>query len=119
MLVGGAVSAKAQTPTVSGWDAYSKNGLLVNDYEQLPVHREIFRCRYLGEVACRPQNAKIDSNVRRLLRPNTKQQVVVLVDAATLREAEKLIEACEHCNDEDAQIPFDNILDASLAPIRA
>jgi len=31
--------------------------------------------------------------------------------AATLREAERLIESCEACNPEDAQIPFDNILD--------
>ena len=33
------------------------------------------------------------------------------VDAATLRKAEQLIESCEACNPEDAQIPFDNILD--------
>jgi hypothetical protein len=36
---------------------------------------------------------------------------VVLVDAATLRKAERLIESCEHCNEEGAEIPFDNILD--------
>jgi hypothetical protein len=35
----------------------------------------------------------------------------VLVEEATVREAEKLIESCEHCNPEDAVIPFDNILD--------
>jgi hypothetical protein len=35
----------------------------------------------------------------------------VLVDAATLREAERLIESCEHCNPEGAEIPFDVILD--------
>jgi hypothetical protein len=28
-----------------------------------------------------------------------------------LREAERLIESCEHCNPEGAEIPFDNILD--------
>jgi len=33
----------------------------------------------------------------------------VLVDAATLREAERLIESCEH--PEGAEIPFDVILD--------
>jgi hypothetical protein len=33
------------------------------------------------------------------------------VNAATLREAEKLIESCEHCNEEGAEIPFDAILD--------
>jgi hypothetical protein len=39
------------------------------------------------------------------------QQVVVLVQSATLRQAERLIESCEHCNEEGVQIPFDNILD--------
>jgi hypothetical protein len=39
------------------------------------------------------------------------QQNVILVDAATLRESEKLIESCERCNEDGAQIPFDNILD--------
>ena len=43
--------------------------------------------------------------------PTPGQQVVVLVDAATLRQAQWLIETCEHCNEESAQIPFDNILD--------
>jgi hypothetical protein len=38
-------------------------------------------------------------------------KIVVLVDAATLRKAERLIESCEHCNPEGAEIPFDNILD--------
>ena len=35
----------------------------------------------------------------------------MLIDAATLRKAERLIESCEHCNPEGAEIPFDNILD--------
>jgi hypothetical protein len=43
--------------------------------------------------------------------PTPEQQVVVLVQSATLRQAERLIESCEHCNEEGAQIPFDNILD--------
>ena len=43
--------------------------------------------------------------------PTPEQQVVVLVDAATLRRAERLIESCEYCNEEGAQIPFDNVLD--------
>jgi hypothetical protein len=42
--------------------------------------------------------------------PTPEEQNVVLVDATTLRQAEKLIESCEHCNPE-AAIPFDNILD--------
>jgi hypothetical protein len=43
--------------------------------------------------------------------PTPEQQVVVLVQSATLRQAERLIESCERCNEEGAQIPFDNILD--------
>jgi hypothetical protein len=35
----------------------------------------------------------------------------VLVNAATLRTAEALIESCERCNPKDAEIPFDIILD--------
>ena len=43
--------------------------------------------------------------------PTPVQQNVVLIDAATLHKAERLIESCERCNPEDAEIPFDNILD--------
>ena len=43
--------------------------------------------------------------------PTPEQQIVVLIGAATLRKAERLIESCEACNPEEAQIPFDNILD--------
>jgi len=43
--------------------------------------------------------------------PSPEQQNIVLLDAVTLREAENLIESCETCNPEGAQIPFDNILD--------
>ena len=43
--------------------------------------------------------------------PTPDQQRVMLVDSATLRSAEKLIESCEHCNPEGAEIPFDNVLD--------
>ena len=43
--------------------------------------------------------------------PPPEQQNVVLVNAATLREAERLIESCEGCNPDAAEIPFDNILD--------
>jgi hypothetical protein len=35
----------------------------------------------------------------------------VLIDAGTLRKAEKLIESCEHCNPAGAEIPFDVVLD--------
>ena len=43
--------------------------------------------------------------------PTPKQQNVVLINTATLREAERLIESCEHCNPEGAEIPFDMTLD--------
>src|SRR5215831_12754497 len=43
--------------------------------------------------------------------PTPEEQNIVLVNAATLREAEKLIDSCEQCNPEGAEIPFDNILD--------
>jgi hypothetical protein len=50
--------------------------------------------------------------------PLSEQQNVVLIDRAILREAEKLIESCEHCN-ADAEIPFDNVLDQLTAQIPA
>ena len=43
--------------------------------------------------------------------PISEEQIIVLVATPTLRKAEKLIEYCEHCNPEGAEIPFDNILD--------
>jgi hypothetical protein len=36
---------------------------------------------------------------------------VFAVSAATLRQAENLIEGCEFCHPDDAEIPFDWILD--------
>jgi hypothetical protein len=33
------------------------------------------------------------------------------VDSAVIRVAEKQIESCEHCNPENAEVPFDWILD--------
>jgi hypothetical protein len=43
--------------------------------------------------------------------PLPKEQHVILIDVAILRKAERLIESCEHCNAEDAEIPFNSILD--------
>ena len=43
--------------------------------------------------------------------PPLEEQRIILVDAATLHEAEQSIESCEACNVEGAEIPFDNILD--------
>jgi hypothetical protein len=40
-----------------------------------------------------------------------EEQKVILIDAAILSKAEELIESCEGCNPDGAQIPFDNILD--------
>jgi hypothetical protein len=36
---------------------------------------------------------------------------LVPVDADAIRQAEKLIDGCEHCHEEDADVPFDWILD--------
>ena len=35
----------------------------------------------------------------------------MLIANKMLRKAEQLIESCDHCNPESAEIPFDNILD--------
>jgi hypothetical protein len=43
--------------------------------------------------------------------PTPEEQLVVLIDARTVRQAEQMIESCEHCNPEHAEIPFDWILD--------
>ena len=51
------------------------------------------------------------SRVGFLLDPPPEQQNVVLINATTLHEAERLIESCEGCNPDGAEIPFDAILD--------
>jgi hypothetical protein len=43
--------------------------------------------------------------------PTSEQHNVTLIETVTLRDAERLIESCEACNSESAQIPFDYILD--------
>ena len=46
--------------------------------------------------------------------PTPEQQNVVLINTATLHEAERLIDSCEGCNPMGAEIPeipFDAILD--------
>ncbi len=48
--------------------------------------------------------------MRDFFDPTPEEQNIVLVNAATLRQAEKRIESCEHCNP-GAEIPFDNTLD--------
>jgi hypothetical protein len=42
-----------------------------------------------------------------------------MFDTATLHQAERLIESCEGCNPEGAEIPFDYILDVLPAQILA
>jgi hypothetical protein len=42
--------------------------------------------------------------------PTPDQQRIVLVIATIVGEAQALIESCEHCNPDGAEIPFDNIL---------
>ena len=48
---------------------------------------------------------------RDFFAPTPEEQIVVLVDAAMLRQAERMIECCEACNVEGAEIPFDWTLD--------
>jgi hypothetical protein len=43
--------------------------------------------------------------------PTPEQQVIVFVEKAEIRQAERLIESCEHYNPEGAEIPFDAVLD--------
>src|SRR5262249_9035811 len=55
-------------------------------------------------------NDRIRAMPRDFFDPTPEEQQVVPIDAETLRKAERLIESCEHCNPEGAEIPFDNIL---------
>jgi hypothetical protein len=51
------------------------------------------------------------SNMQRdFFDPTPEQQIVVLIDAATLHKAQRMITGCEACT-EDAELPFENILD--------
>src|SRR5262245_16723175 len=43
--------------------------------------------------------------------PTPEERNIVVVTGPTLVEAEKLIDFCEQCKPEGAEIPFDNILD--------
>ena len=45
------------------------------------------------------------------LDPTPEEQNVVLIEVATLRNAERFIESCEFCNPDASEIPFDHILD--------
>jgi hypothetical protein len=52
-----------------------------------------------------------DSHVLEYYDPLTEQTEIVLVEAATLEQAQERIVRCEHCTD-DAEITFDYVLDA-------
>jgi len=43
--------------------------------------------------------------------PSLDRQTVLLIDAAAVRTAELMLESCESCNEEGAEIPFDAVLD--------
>ena len=49
--------------------------------------------------------------MRDLFDPSPEEQVILLVERSTIRNAERLIESCEACNPEGTEIPFDAILD--------
>ena len=69
--------------------------------------------RHLGQSLRNTLNAVIESAdmPHDFFDPTPEQQNVLLVNAATLRQAEKLVESCEACNPEHVEIPFDWILD--------
>src|SRR5262249_7046191 len=50
-------------------------------------------------------------NTARESNHNPEHPNVILVDAAALRKAERLIQSCEPCNPAGAEIQFDTILD--------
>ena len=49
---------------------------------------------------------------REFFDPTPEQQKVVLIDALTLQKAQRMVAGCEACT-EDAEIPFDNILESA------
>jgi hypothetical protein len=55
---------------------------------------------------------------REFFDPAPEQQNVILVDGATLREAEKLIESCESCNPKARRFPAITSAIGSQAQIR-
>ncbi len=52
----------------------------------------------------------VETTKRDFFYSTPEQQNVILIDAVTLHEAERLIESCQHCNPA-AELPFDWILD--------
>ena len=96
------------TPTGAGcpdsslvW-AVSRRGSVSLD---IPFHRSVSRTSAHSTVIESVRDAT------RLLRSHSRTAERHSHDAAILRKAERLIESCKACNENDAQIPFDNILD--------
>jgi hypothetical protein len=48
---------------------------------------------------------------REFFDPTPEQQVIVLFERETVRDAEGFIKSCEQCNPNDAECPFNVILD--------
>jgi len=48
---------------------------------------------------------------RNFFNPTPEEQIIVLIDEATVGEAQRLIESCERCNPMGAEIPLDWIFD--------
>src|SRR5262245_10227610 len=65
----------------------------------------------MRELKDSPSDKKEGPVPRDFFDPTPEQQSVVLINATTLREAERLIDSCEGCNPINAEIPFDGILD--------
>ena len=48
---------------------------------------------------------------REFFDPTPEDQVIVLVKHETVRDVQKFIKSCEHCNPHDAEWPFTALLD--------
>src|SRR5215471_3064995 len=55
-------------------------------------------------------HSRSPSMARDFFDASSEEQNVVLVDPSVLRKVDRLIESCEHCNLEGAEILFDDIL---------
>ena len=48
---------------------------------------------------------------REFFDPTPEEQVIVLVERETVRDAQGFIKSCEQCNPDDAEWPFNVVLD--------
>jgi hypothetical protein len=65
----------------------------------------------MRELKDSPSSMKEGTVPRDFVDSTPEQQHVVLINTAALREAEQLIESCQLCNSEVAEIPFNCLLD--------